>query len=268
MRLIFLGIFESRSDFFRRVGAEAGKCVVAQWRMTALKLDSLHALPDALKARLLERRSVFEASPDLDDALSDPVVRTIDSELERHLRTQQVVAYHCTREPEPGYFQQQGLHTLSLKGHQAWFLDTYGHQFTPEERTRMESAWAGYFVGKQATERQGTLWFCLTTNTVRFGTDAFFKYCGGEAINKPLQSDPEILTKLQSIGRPVVVECSVAGADFAQFQHIARPLLHSFHRTIRHDAIDRHLEGRIHGSIAPCDVLTVHPASTFGMGDK
>lgn len=162
--------------------------------MAPLKLDSVESLPSPLRAQMLERRAVFEASRWLDDVLKDPKVQMIELELEAYLRTRQVVGYHCTREPEPGYFKRHGLRALSLQEHQAWFLATHGHHFTSEEREKIETAWDHYFVGQQVKARQGTLWFCLTAETVCDGTDALFKYNGGEAVHKPLRDEPEILS--------------------------------------------------------------------------
>ena len=118
--------------------------------MAPLKLDSVDSLPSTLAARLLERRRAFEASPHLDDALTDPKVQSIAIDLEAYLRTQRLVGYHCTREPSLGYFKQYGLRALSLIDHHAWFWDTHGDQFTQEERERIEATWRKYFVGQQS----------------------------------------------------------------------------------------------------------------------
>ena len=109
------------------------------------------------------------------------------------------------------------------------------------------------------------MWFCLTSETVRQGTEPLFKYSGGEAVHKPLRDEPEILAKLQAIGCPVIVESAVAGGDIGKHQHLARPLISAFHRTIRDDAGEQRSEGRIYGSVAPDGILDVHPPEVFGL---
>ena len=149
----------------------------------------------------------------------------------------QVQAYHCTREPSPGFFEAHGLRLTNLSDHQAEFLESHGHHFTQAERETVEAEWDRQFHRKTGSSgvRNGLIWMCLSRPGVPHdGTDKFFTYFGGEAIYWPFVSGqhPTIAAKLQSIGQPVVVELAVPAKDRNCLQPLAHYVLSCHHHTL------------------------------------
>jgi hypothetical protein len=78
----------------------------------SVRLDDVAVLPTDILARLRVVDSVFQAHEYIDSVVEKPRVKPLVAELEEHLRRLPVRGYHCTREPEPGYFAREGLRLL------------------------------------------------------------------------------------------------------------------------------------------------------------
>ena len=207
--------------------------------------------------------SVFLRCVDVESLKEDQGLREVVDELEEYLRKQPICAYHCTREPAPGYFKQQGLRLTNLKAHQDEFLATFGHYFTASEVVELREAWDRHFVaGKQVKHREGMIWFCLTKETANSsGTDSFFKFFGGEAIFMPLKRHPTIADKLAKLGAPVVVSVRLLAGTSTPHRSLAMPLVSAYHRTLRPDAQPWPAETYIRQPVDSHDVLAVTKAS-------
>jgi hypothetical protein len=231
----------------------------------ALKLESPDALPPGLRAALARHQGVFLANAFVEGALEHPDVRAIGEELESFLATQRIHAYHCTKEPEPGYFRGNGLRLTEVAAHQAWFLEHFGARFTETQRQWLHSAWHQYFVKHgQAKLRNGLLWACLSRSLVcDDGCQPFFRYFGGEAISMVADAHPEVLAILESIGRPVVVEIAVGGGRVKASYPMSYAVLSHYHRELRADARAFASEARWPHPVAPSDILAVTPLELF-----
>lgn len=227
-----------------------------------VKLDDVTSLPADIAARLRAVDAVFLENEYLDSVAAHPVVRTLVAELDERLRQLPVRGYHCSREPMPGYFKQQGLRLTDVEVHQNEFLRLFGGRFTPSELQDMRAAWESYFVGTGQTRgRNGRLWFCLTEATARSeGTRVFFEHFGGEAVFMPLKHHPTIAAKLGAIGSPVIVEVRLPPGAPSKHMSLALPLLSAYHATKRADAHPWLAETYIDQPLAANDVLAVTSA--------
>ncbi|MDP1684617.1 hypothetical protein [Hydrogenophaga sp.] len=227
--------------------------------MEPLCLADVSSLPAAFIPRLKEVDSVFQAHEHIDSVTADPRVRPLALELNEHLRRVPIRAYHCTREPVPGYFAREGLRLTNVEAHQNEFLTRFGNRFTDSEIEDMRTEWHDYFVrGGQARHRNGLIWFCLTEATARSeGTEVFFEHFGGEAIFMPLKRHQTIPAKLGAIGMPVVVEVRLQPGAHSSYMTLALPLLSAYHRTRRPDAEPCPGETHVSQPVAAHDVLSV-----------
>ena len=231
-------------------------------RTEPIRLDDVASLPAGFASQLLVFDNVFRAYEHIDSVVADPRIRPLVAELENYLRQRPIRAYHCTREPAPGYFAREGLRLTDIQKHQKEFLSAFGNCFTVTELQDMQTAWRDYFEGTgQTLARNGRLWFCLTEATARSdGTEVFFKHFGGEAIFMPLKEHPTIAVKLAAIGSPVIVEVQLLPGVTPEHTYFARPLLSAYHLMRRQDASPWLSETFIEYPIAPKDILSVTPA--------
>jgi len=176
-------------------------------------------------------------------------------------------AYHCTKQPHAGYFEEQGLRTLSIEQHHQEFDEMIATKATPSLRKRFQSIHADFRRDQQIPYREGLLWFCLSKCLIdEGGTWRFFKYFGGEAVYWPvIENDAECEEFLESLGEPVVVEVVVPAKDFVVFPDFAfsRALISQwatqFNQNFQVDMLEGHLKRDVH----PQEIVGVHRAEVF-----
>lgn len=219
----------------------------------------LGSLPRRFASELEALRDLFAQTTCFDEICRDIRVKAVSDDLDRYLRQLSIRAYHCTREPVPGFFATNGLRLTNLDQHQKAFIKQHGHRFSDSEIEHMHEAWHQYFhVENRFTCRDNNLWFCLTRATCESdGVDPFLQLFGGEAIHKPLQDHPTISAKLQKIGQPVIVAVRLPPNSTASCHPLAKHVINAWHRTIRADVEPTEGETFIHCPIPPRDILEV-----------
>lgn len=227
--------------------------------MLPIDLGDPASLPPEFSARLQRFDSVFRRCEYADSLTDDAGVKAVADDLEKFLRGQAVIGYHCTREPASGYFQQHGLRLLDLEAHQGEFLSRFGSHFTSAEVAEIRDAWQKHFVvGRQAKHREGMLWFCLTKATAYSqGAEVFLKFFGGEAVFMPLKRHATVAEKLGQLGTPAVVSVRLPPGAPSPHRSLALPLISAYHRMRRPDAFPYLAETNIRNSVPPGDVLAV-----------
>ena len=230
-----------------------------------LKLESPCALPDVLRVRLKPHHRLFQKFEYLDDVLKNICVCAIAEELSAHLQGQPIHAYHCTKEPFSGFFETRGLRLTDVAAHQKEFLDFFGSTFTSDETEEMRTAWHHHFVeGRQLSNRNGLVWLCISRPLVKSqGAAVFFKFMGGESIFKPLTKHPTIASKLQSLGRAVVVEAVISGGEIKYPHGLAKYVLSVYHSSINPDAFVYQAESCIRVPVLPSAIVCVTPSHQF-----
>lgn len=231
-----------------------------------LRIDSYDDWPSSITRRLETHQGMLLSSEFMENLISSQPFRGIAEDLERFIRENRVVGYHCTKEAEPGFFEKNGLRVLNRKQHQTEFLVQYSHLFSPEELTQIQQDWEDYFPGPQDSGRNGLVWFCLAPDqVVGHGTGRLFRYFGGEAIYMPLTRRPSIAAKLEAIGNPVIVEASIDPNELHTFCELPFALnaLSLFHRTKNPEAYIHSREGFLERNVSPDEVLQVTPKDVF-----
>jgi hypothetical protein len=233
--------------------------------LSPLRLDSPDALPAEFFARLVDHRHLFQKHEFLETVLENQSVRTIANDLEAYLKQRRIYGYHCTKEPSPGFFETRGLRPTDVQAHQAEFLATYGDKFTSNEIAEIKAAWEDYFKRHgQRMLRDGYVWACLSRSLVKTsGTETFFRFFGGESIFMPLIQNSSIASKLEAIGRPVVVEVALPGNVLKAGYEMSLAVLSRHHATIRPDAHPYDSEARLKQAVPPEDIIRVTLLSEF-----
>lgn len=179
---------------------------VAKWRT----LDERHV-------RLFEELAWVQACPIPIAALQKmaPKLEALLEGLKSYIKEKQVVMFHCTKEPWPGYFKTAGLRPLDGDAHRTEFLRNFGHLFTAEELGVLKRGWDHSARTGDLDNRNCQLWGCLTPNllTQPYATGNFFEYFGGEAIFSNVSPHSTIADKLRNIGEAVVVVFSTIAED-------------------------------------------------------
>jgi hypothetical protein len=230
-----------------------------------LKLEDPAAIPARLRRELDAHCDLFaqyEYVDQVERAHSD--IQRILTQLQQHLLTKRIHAYHCTREPEPGYFRANGLRVVDLREHRREFVETFGHRVTNAEREELYRQLESPIERIDLDGRNGMIWACLSRSIViDHGTEEFFTYFGGEALRKWWDAAPIILPLLASVGQPVIIEASFPASGLNSYCNLAKTVLSQYHRTIRPDAYDHACEGFLRQPVPPQDVIAVTPMADF-----
>lgn len=227
-----------------------------------MHIESLDSIPRPLLEAMEQLRPLLLRETHTHDIRYHPEVAPVLDMLDEHLASRAVTAFHCTREAEYGYFVAKGLRKLDIRDHQAWFIDRFGSIFSPEQLSHIRHAWHNYFNSNQTLYREKMLWFCLMPELVADGCENFFRYFGGEAIYMAI-TEASVKKKLENIGRPVVVEILIPGADITTHQRLAIGTLNAFHRRINTAASYCGVEGYLSRNVAPSEVTKVWEKEAF-----
>ena len=246
-----------------------------------IQLDNPDLIPESISQDLDRHRSTLESENYLEnmvsfhaipqstryemDALTSRSLRGLVARLEEYIHQNKLLSYHCTREPESGFFETIGVRVLDREAHQREFLSNYGHFFTDVELAAIQTAWQDYFAdADQDKGRNGRIWFCLSPYLViNNGTEYFFDYYGGEAIHKPLHRLTSVMEKLSRIGNPVVVETRLDPNELRAFNPFAIDILSHYHRRINPSAHIYSVEGKMLRDIRPDEIIRVIPKDEF-----
>lgn len=231
-----------------------------------LRLDTFDWWPSEILECVLAVRKALLVTPCTDEVYDQEPFRSALVDLESHIRTQQIVGYHCTKEPEPDFFKDRGLRVLDRKNHQAEFLKNHAWRFTPKEVVQIRQEWDSYFPGQQENSRNGKIWFCLIPHpVVDGGADNLLTYFGGEAVYMPFRDGTPIAKKLSEIGNSVVVEAAITPDDLTTFTDnaLAKNSFHLFHRYLNPEVVLSGYEGYISRDIPPQDIIQVRSRESF-----
>jgi hypothetical protein len=174
-----------------------------------VRLDELDWIPRDLRDELELRRDRFVEEEFGDNIKHERWFLDLAAALEDWCAPRGVVAFHCTREAEPGEIQARGLRRLDGGGeaHRAEFLLRFADRFTPEELQTIERDFADVWGdGKHSRGRENRVSFGLV-HPRHWGsgcTDLLGIY-GGESIYNTWGRTGPIVDKLKTIGRPAVV---------------------------------------------------------------
>jgi hypothetical protein len=131
-----------------------------------------------------------------------------------------VACYHFTR-AEQSDILQHGLRSRSGRQWRDAFIRRHSHHFNADQLAQIGEAWASYFNGPQRSVRDGRIWFNLTLDALDCGgADPLLTHYGGENVYMPFKRETNIVSVLQSLGTPFVVECTIPAAELLRLRQI------------------------------------------------
>ena len=238
----------------------------------AVKLEDLDTLPKELSClvrSLEDRLACFTA---IDSAVNEDLeVYRVASTLEEALQKCDLVAYHCTKELEPGYFAQRGLRILNIDQHVGQFYEIVQKtaplllaKFKSEHRSFHEDCILGTST-RDLREGSIHLWLSLGGLTDN-NCWRSFAYFGGEAIYWPFddRNPDDCLRFLKELGSPKLIEVRVSASAVDGLDAelpLSRVVLSAYAYGL-YPGFEQVLEcGFVKSDIAPGDVLSVRKPS-------
>jgi hypothetical protein len=227
------------------------------------RLDTISWIPSEIRTQLGEYEANFAAAEDFDDIKRKRWYSAIAAELAQLCVDHGEVAYHCTREAEPGEIASRGLRVLAGNGdaHRAELLVRHGHRFTEDQRQFIDNQFAKVWGdGSSARGRRGKL--CLGLAHPRHwdhGCDDLLAIYGGEAVYASFGRQGPIVDVLRTIGVPAVVHFRLDVRNFKGWNEnpMGQTAMWAWHRHIRPDVRSYWCEGYTTVGIPPEDVLRV-----------
>jgi hypothetical protein len=231
-----------------------------------IHLDSLDQLPVHISAMLMSLRTDFLNIRCIDDLVRDSRhIDTIQRAITDFLEETGVVAYHYTRAHKKS-IQDNGLFVQEGSQRRQWFLDTYGHLFTPDEISVIRTTWDRYFTKYQDSLRNGKICFNHTKDALtNGGAGPLLENFGGEMIYMPLGEHSSISSKIKQIGEPLIVHCRLKPSlingswDYPS----AVVWLSTYHRTINPVACSYDVDINTQVSVPPEDIIKIESVTTW-----
>ena len=202
-------------------------------------VDSLDQLPDNISAMLLPLRNEFLKANYIDSLVRDlHHLDAIQMAMTEFLEENGVVAYHYTRAYRQS-IKSNGLLIQQGNQRRQWFLDTFGHLFTPDEISAIRNTWDRYFTKYQDSLRDGRIWFNHTKKALsNGGAGPLLENFGGEMIYMPLDEHPSISSKIKQMGEPLIVHCCLRPNSVKGFWKYPAAVvwLSTYHRSVNPEA--------------------------------
>lgn len=184
--------------------------------------------------------------------------RSVLKVLSEYLEQRGIVGIHYTR-AESASILAKGLVCTKGAERRRWFLETYGHHFTREERRSIERAWRAYFEPDQNAVRDSRIWFNLPKVEIDGGADPLLRHFGGETIYMPLVDLGTVADKIRSFGEPLVVKCRLVPSQLIGFWEFPAALvwLSGHHVRINPNAGLYGVDVYVTQDVPPSDILSV-----------
>lgn len=206
--------------------------------MVTVNLQDTTTLPGSFLSGLHRYVNHFKKTPDFEEIKGIPEVSRLIVEINDYCEENMVLGFHyCRAIPED--ILTNGL--LVRTGHEirADFLNRFGHMFNAEEITLIKDEWASYFIDDKRQFRDSRIFFNFTTSALtNRGADRLLRYYGGEQVYFCIDSLPGIAEKLSSIGKPLIVKCSLNPRELKYY--IEHPwgsiAVSTYHKAINPDA--------------------------------
>ena len=229
-------------------------------------VDSLDQLPDHISVMLLPLRNEFLKANYIDSLVRDlHHLDAIQRAMTEFLEENGVVAYHYTRAYRQS-IQSNGLLIQQGSQRRQWFLDTFGHLFTPDEISAIRTTWDRYFTKYQDSLRDGKICFNHTKDALtNGGAEPLLENFGGEMIYMPFDEHSSISSKIKQIGDPLIVYCSLKPSlingswDYPS----AVVWLSTYHRTINPEARLYDVDINTQVSVPPEDIIKIESVTSW-----
>ncbi|WP_061209493.1 hypothetical protein [Leptospira borgpetersenii] len=196
-----------------------------------------------------------------------PLIVEIFREVDRFSQENGVIGFHCTKEIQSRPYNEFGLRILDMKLHHMEFIEYLKTEMSlANDKIVYIKEKLDYFRMQETGRREGLLWFCLNRSLVKSkGTEGFFEYYGGEAINFWYRSDPIIGHLCKKIGRAVVVEALINISQLTIYSEygLGKCLVSNYAHALNKKFQITHLQGHVKSNISCASIIKVHPRDSF-----
>jgi hypothetical protein len=229
-----------------------------------VRLDEVDWIPLSLRNELERHRDRFEDEDTGDTITRESWFARLSESIEAECVKRGLVAFHCTREAEPGEIKSRGLRILSGGGdaHRAEFLTRHADKFTAEElqsiKREFVEVWGDSYNSRG---RENRLCFALVHPSYwgSGGCKDLLGIYGGEAIYATWGRVGPIVDKLKTIGRPAVVHFRLDPRNIKTHvvNQTGRTAIWAWHNHIRSFEMGYWSEGRVTADVPAADILDV-----------
>ncbi len=170
-----------------------------------------------------------------------------------------IVGIHYTR-AEPESIINKGLMIRNGQEIREKFLNEYGFLFSGAELMHMNNVWGKYYNNQQSSVRDGRVFFNFTEKALgNRGAESLLGMYGGEQVYMCFAHDEPIRSKLNLIGKAMVVRCSLEPHRIKSF--IEHPwgkiLMSSYHSLLNNNVYQIDQDGYQFIPVKPEDILEI-----------
>lgn len=221
--------------------------------MNIINLESLEGLPNNYIEKLAAFRQEFLDYEFLEELDENIALQELIYDIDQFCFENHIIGFHFTR-ADPKHILKRGLLSRTGQEIREDFLINYGNKFETEEIDEIKSAWKNGFDDSDKEARDNRIFFNFTKEGLRNGgADLLLKNVGGEQVNWPLYRNQKLRTKIQNLGIPLILKCTLTPKNIKTY--IENPwgkiAVSSFHRTINSKAHQTDQDGNQKTTIAP-----------------
>ena len=194
-------------------------------------------LPDDFKHRLHAIEPLCRKHDFSEYLVKEPKVSVLVEAINSYCMERRIVGIHYTRAVKED-IESKGLLVRTGNEIRNEFLARFGHRFSSEELIFFRNKWKSHQEA-QANIRDLMLWFNFTTQGLGGGgTESLLGLYGGEQINSGIEFNSSIGNKLATIGKPLIVRCSLDPRNIHTYLEDpwGKIMVSSYHLHIRSDA--------------------------------
>jgi hypothetical protein len=195
-------------------------------------------LPDEFVSRLYSFESSCSCQEFSEELVEQSKVSTLVRDIDQYCLKNRIIGIHYTK-ALPESISSKGLLIRSGSVIRDTFISQHGHLFSQEEILIIKERWNSYFNHRQNDIRNDRIFFNFTETELGLsGTKYLLGLYGGEQVSMCFDFDEPLGLKLEAIGIPMVVRCSLDPKQVKTF--IENPwgkiLFSSFHALVNPDA--------------------------------
>jgi hypothetical protein len=231
--------------------------------LSVIRLDTPDWIPADLRARLESHEAAFRAAEFRDDIKDGSWYRDLEAALQDAANGRSVIAYHCTREFEPGEIARRGLRVLrDCHSHRAEVFERVAANFTSDQRIQINNRLAQVQHDDRYTQgRENGLFFALVhpRHWGEAGCGELLGTYGGEVVYSVWGRRGPIVDRLRTIGQPAVVHFQLDPTlikGFADYP-VGQTAMWARHTQLRPDVRNYWCEGRTTVDVPPSDIVSV-----------
>lgn len=228
-----------------------------------VRLDKIDWIPRSLRTELERHRGQFLAAEFGDEIKRQPWFADLAGSVETECASRGIVAFHCTREAEPGEIRSRGLRALKDGGdaHRAEFLTRHSNDFSADELDSIRHDFAEVWGdGRHSRGREDRVCFALVhPRHWGSGCHDLLGIYGGEALYATWGRQGPIVDKLRTIGRPAVVHFRLDPRKIKTWvdNPTGQTAIWAWHNSIRTLEIGYWCEGHVKADVPAADILKV-----------